>query len=285
MNNLIVRSLSGIVFLVILIGSILFSSISYGLLMIFIITVGMLEYYKLLLPTNHNISKVLGVISGVSLFTLMFLQNTTAVNPKLFLLVALPVAAIFISELYSKSQQPMNAVAITLSAIIYIALPFSLMNMLVFQPNFQESGVMEYHPQMLLVFFIILWTNDVGAYCVGSLLGRSGKHKLFERISPKKSWEGFIGGLTLSILVAILLYYTWGKNFSGVAPIHWAIVALLISVFGTLGDLVESMLKRSVGVKDSGNIMPGHGGILDRFDAVLIALPIMLVYWQLVANL
>ncbi|MDR1056906.1 MAG: phosphatidate cytidylyltransferase [Prevotellaceae bacterium] len=283
MNNLITRTISGIVFLVILIGAIISDSLSYGVLMLFIIIRGMLEYYKLLLPDKFAIRKVLGLISGAFLFLLLFFCAWAGYDYSLLLLMAIPVFAIFIAELYSKSEQPMQMIATTLSGVIYVALPFSLMNLMVFPcgNNTVELSEFYYDYRMLLAFFIILWTNDVGAYCAGSLLGRSGKHKLFERISPKKSWEGFTGGVILSMLAGFVLYFVWGNNYP-VSQVYWIVLGLIVSIFGTLGDLVESMLKRSAGVKDSGNIMPGHGGMLDRFDSVLLSFPLMLIYWQIV---
>jgi phosphatidate cytidylyltransferase len=134
----------------------------------------------------------------------------------------------------------------------------------------------EHGAKSILAFFIFVWANDVGAYCFGMLLGR---HKLFPRISPKKSWEGFLGGIIIAIVASILVskFMFDGKNLE-----HWLIVSIITAVFGTLGDLIESMLKRSVGVKDSGSIMPGHGGMLDRFDAVFLAFPIVFVYMIIV---
>ena len=282
MNNLITRSLSGIVFLVILIGAIVFDSISYGILMLLIVIGAMFEYYKLLLPKGFAIRKILGIFSGALLFLIMFFFAWSCREFLYLLLMVVPISAIFITELYSKSEKPMQMLATTLSGIIYIALPFSLMNLLVFPTVAQLANSAHYYDyRMLLSFFVILWTNDVGAYCVGSLLGRGGKHKLFERISPKKSWEGFIGGVVLCMLAGYLLYFVWGESYN-ISFIHWIVIGLIVSIFGTLGDLVESMLKRSVGVKDSGNIMPGHGGFLDRFDGVLLSFPLMLIYWQII---
>ena len=281
MNNLITRTLSGIVFLIILIGAIVFDPLSYAVLMLLIVIGGTWEYYKLLLPKGFAIRKILGIFASALLFLIMFYYVWSYRQCLLLLLMFIPIVAIFIAELYSKSEHPMRNIAITLSGIIYIALPFSLMNLLVFPASAiaDMSHSYNYDYRMLLTFFIILWTNDVGAYCVGSTLGRSGKHKLFERISPKKSWEGFVGGIVLSMIAGFVLYFVWGDNYQ-VAQIHWIFIGLIVSIFGTLGDLVESMLKRSVGVKDSGNIMPGHGGILDRFDGVLLGFPMMLIYWE-----
>jgi phosphatidate cytidylyltransferase len=134
-----------------------------------------------------------------------------------------------------------------------------------------------YDYRIFLALFIFLWSNDVGAYCFGMMFGRKGKHKLFERISPKKSWEGFFGGIIVSLLAALVLSSVWGERYI-FNQIHWFALALIVSLSGSFGDLAESMLKRSAGVKDSGKIMPGHGGILDRFDSALFAFPFALTY-------
>jgi phosphatidate cytidylyltransferase len=178
-----------------------------------------------------------------------------------FFFVLIPII-----ELYQKSERPFENIALLILPIIYISVPFALMNI-----TYSGQGA-----KIVLAFFIFVWASDVGAYCFGMLLG---KHKLFPRISPQKSWEGFFGGIITAIVVSILVSHFMfdGKNLQ-----HWLIVSVITSVFGTLGDLVESMLKRSVGIKDSGKIMPGHGGMLDRFDAVLLAFPVVFVYMIIV---
>ena len=171
---------------------------------------------------------------------------------------------LLIAQLYRKDEKPFQAVAYTLLGILYIAVPLSLFNIL----------AVDNRPA-LLGLFIILWSSDVGAYVFGMLFGQEGKHKLFPSISPKKSWEGFIGGLLIAPATGYIL---WSVGMLPYGLIHVLTISLLIAVFGVFGDLVESMLKRSVGVKDSGHIMPGHGGLLDRFDAALFALPVALFY-------
>jgi phosphatidate cytidylyltransferase len=177
------------------------------------------------------------------------------------------VTLLLIAQLYQKDEKPFLPVAYTLLGILYIAVPLSLFNLL---------GV--HHRPVLLGLFIILWSSDVGAYVFGMLFGQKGKHKLFPSISPKKSWEGFIGGLLTALAAGYVLL---SVNMLPYGLMHVLIISLLIAVFGVFGDLVESMLKRSVGVKDSGHIMPGHGGLLDRFDAALFALPVTLFYLKI----
>lgn len=158
---------------------------------------------------------------------------------------------------------------------LYIALPFSLLNVLAFQSD--ADGV-HFVWSIPLSVFIFLWINDAGAYICGSLLGR---HKLFPRISPGKSWEGSIGGGVLVVIVAVLVWHLseqYAQNPLGLSAIEWAGLGLVVVVFGTWGDLVESLFKRTLGIKDSGHILPGHGGMLDRFDSTLMAVPAAVVY-------
>jgi phosphatidate cytidylyltransferase len=178
---------------------------------------------------------------------------------------------LLVTELYSKQPDPINNWAYTMLSQMYIALPFSLINVLAFTST--PDGRVMFNTILPLSVFIFLWTNDTGAYCVGSLLGR---HKLFPRISPGKSWEGSVGG-SLFVLAAAwaISYFLDGAILT---TIQWLGLGLVVAVFGTWGDLVESLFKRTLGIKDSGNILPGHGGMLDRFDSSLIAIPAAVVY-------
>lgn len=181
--------------------------------------------------------------------------------------VALPVSLILITLLWKKENYTLYPYL--LSSIVYIALPFTMLNLLAFDYAGRFNGV------IVLALFIILWASDVGAYIFGMLFGQKNGHKLFPSISPKKSWEGYIGSLFVSAVVGFYL-----SKFD-LLPFRFApsiILAVIINVFATLGDLVESQLKRQFDVKDSGKIMPGHGGLLDRFDGALIAFPVAIAY-------
>lgn len=159
---------------------------------------------------------------------------------------------------------------------MYIALPFSTISVLAF--NGTPDGIVQFNAILPLSVFIFLWLNDTGAYCIGSLLG---KHRLFPRISPKKSWEGSIGGAVVVVLAAFAISYlveNYSPLYSLLSPLEWIGLGLVVVVFGTWGDLVESLFKRTLGIKDSGNILPGHGGMLDRFDSSLMAFPAAVVY-------
>jgi phosphatidate cytidylyltransferase len=180
-----------------------------------------------------------------------------------------------VAELYLKAEDPIHNWAYTMMSQLYIALPFSLLNVLAFRSN---GTSIQYTYLTPLCVFVFLWLNDAGAYLCGSMLGR---HKLFPRISPGKSWEGSIGGGLLVVIASLLLWhYTeqYGVNDLGLTAIEWVGLGLVIVLFGTWGDLIESLLKRTMGIKDSGNILPGHGGMLDRFDSTLMAIPAAVVY-------
>jgi phosphatidate cytidylyltransferase len=225
----------------------------------------------MLLPKSSPSKKILGYTIAIVLFALFYAKGLgLPVSGNYFWILIIPVAGVFVAELYSSSQTPFSNISSVLTGVIYVALPFALTTELTLHEG-------NYDYRIFLALFIFLWSNDVGAYCFGMMFGRKGKHKLFERISPKKSWEGFFGGIIVSLLAALVLSSVWGERYA-FNEIHWFALALIVSLSGTFGDLTESMLKRAAGVKDSGKIMPGHGGILDRFDSALFAFPFALTY-------
>jgi phosphatidate cytidylyltransferase len=267
MKNLLTRTISGLVFIGIMVGCLLGGVIPYACLLIFLTVVMMYEFYTMTLGCKHWLQKIAGIALGVILLGASF----TLPAAILFALLIVFVLLLLIAQLYQKDEKPFQTVAYTLLGVLYIAVPLLLLNLL-------GLG----NRPALLGLFIILWSSDVGAYVFGMLFGQKGKHKLFPSVSPKKSWEGFIGGLLIAVATGYVLFVT------GMLPyglLHVLTMSLLIAVFGVFGDLVESMLKRSAGVKDSGRIMPGHGGLLDRFDAALFAIPITLLYMKLCALL
>ncbi|MDR3184135.1 MAG: phosphatidate cytidylyltransferase [Prevotellaceae bacterium] len=260
MKNLWIRTLSGLVFLGVMVGGLLGGLVPYACLMIFLTAGMMYEFYTMTLGRKHRLQKIAGIAFGIILWGTCFVLPAAT----LVLLLIVFVLLLLIVQLYEKDEKPFHTVACTLLGVFYIAAPLMLFNLL-------GLG----NRPALLGLFIILWSSDVGAYVSGMLFGQKGKHKLFPSISPKKSWEGFFGGLLTALAAGYVLLVT------GMLPyglVHVLVISSLISVFGVFGDLVESMLKRSVGVKDSGRIMPGHGGLLDRFDAALFALPVALLY-------
>ena len=269
MNNLVTRTLSGGVFVIIVLGSILLGAYSFAIMMITIIVWAMLEFYGIVVKGKINASKIIGIFSGVSLFVAGFLYARDIVCVKVFLLFIPLLSALFISQLYSAEQNTFRTFACTLTGVVYIALPFTLLNGIIF-----SSGG-KYLPDILLGFFVLSWVNDSFAYLTGIAFG---KHRLFERISPKKSWEGFFGGLICTVAISALI----ATMFPVLSYYHWMAVAAIIVVFGVYGDLIESLLKRNFNLKDSGRFLPGHGGILDRFDSMLLAAPMVYFYLKLV---
>ena len=212
-----------------------------------------------------------GIVIGLIFFTISFLFASNIVSSKYYLAVFPLIMGIFIAELYRKKERPFQNIAITIVGIAYVAIPFSLFNFIAFNHfnNYQFAF------GLILALFAYNWTNDTGAYLFGITLG---KHRLFERISPKKSWEGAIGGalsvVGISFLFARLMPY--------ISLTNWIILGLIVCLFGVFGDLIESLLKRSAEVKDSGTLLPGHGGFLDRFDAVLFSIPPFFCYLILI---
>lgn len=223
-----------------------------------------------------RVNRFISTVAGVYFFLALAGQRLGFVEGfSIFVPYILTILYLFVSELYLKNENPIHSWAYTMLGQMYIALPFSMINILAFQAN--DHGEMTIDMLLPLSVFVFLWTNDTGAYLSGSLLGR---HKLFPRISPGKSWEGSIGGGILVIIVATIIGYFTNTN----ADPHvlnipaWIGLGLVVVVFGTWGDLVESLFKRTLGIKDSGNVLPGHGGMLDRFDSSLLAIPAAVVY-------
>ncbi len=266
-SNLIIRTITGFFFAATIIGSILFSEYSYLCFAALVIVLGIIEFSQLLEKHDVKIARLLALFSSLILILSFYLRIQYQNNSSFFIL-ALLIASIAIAELYKKSERPFINIALSIFSVIYIALPFSLLNFVLFLPG-------HFYPYIALSIFILIWTNDTFAYLTGMTLG---KHKLFERISPKKTWEGTIGGGIAALGVGYLL----AQYFTLISTLNWLIIALIIVIFGNYGDLIQSLLKRSIGVKDSGNILPGHGGILDRFDSFLFASPIVVLYLMLI---
>lgn len=275
-KNLITRTITGILFVAIMVAG--FLSAHYMVVLFATIT-GMTiwEYTGLVSQIEHvSINRFISTVAGVYFFVALAGQRLGFVEGfSVFVPYILTIIYLFIAELYLKNENPIMNWAYTMLGQMYIALPISMINVLAFQRD--ANGQMTIDMLLPLSIFIFLWTNDTGAYCSGSLFG---KHKLFPRISPAKSWEGSIGGGILVVIVAALIGYST-TNESGVNMLtipQWIGLGIIVAVFGTWGDLVESLFKRTLGVKDSGNILPGHGGMLDRFDSSLMAIPAAVVY-------
>lgn len=266
------RTITGFFFVAAIIGSILMGHVWFSLLFFLITLATLIEFYHLIKhQARVDVPVITGTITGALMYVLASLAAVQILLPKYLLLLLVLPLFLFIYELFRKKETPFLNVSFTLAGIIYVVIPFSTLNFLL-NPGLAPD---EYHPGNLIVFFVILWTYDTFAYLTGMLLGR---HRLFERISPKKSWEGAAGGFLFGLVAAWIIAVIMERNDFAVL----AGEALIIMFFGTFGDLVESLLKRSLNVKDSGNILPGHGGLLDRFDAVLFAAPAVLIYYLLI---
>lgn len=275
-KNLITRSITGILYVAIMVTSFLQS---INMIVVFALITGLATWEFTGLVNEHkhvNVNRLITTVAGVYFFLAVAGVNSGAIQTNaVFVPYLLTIIYLFISGLYTKSDDSVNDWAYTMLSQMYIALPLSTINVIAFRQA--ADGLNYYYYLLPLSIFIFLWTNDTGAYCTGSLFG---KHKLFPRISPAKSWEGSIGGGILVLIVASVMYFieSQGENLSGLNLIEWLGLGLVVVVFGTWGDLVESLLKRTLGIKDSGYILPGHGGILDRLDSSLMAIPASVVY-------
>jgi len=267
MNNFVKRTLSGSLFVALIVSSILLSPYTFA--PFFALISGWIVYeFHILSNHNHGITvnPLIGSIGAVLLFLGSFLYCSGIWHFPVYAIYGLYVVIVLIGELYRQKENPLHNWAYFILGQILVALPFALLNFILFIDKWQ--------PLLLLSVFVTIWVNDTGAYLVGVTLG---KHRLFERISPKKSWEGFIGGA----LAALLSGYVFSLLIPQISLIDWFIFSEIIVVFGTFGDLIESLMKRTVNVKDSGNVIPGHGGLLDRFDSMILAAPVIFIYLSL----
>lgn len=269
MGNFIKRTFSGAIFVVILISGICFHPIGFLAVFLGISLMGTYEFYKLIRKTEASPQITLGLISAGLLFLSCYASAHLNIK-SVFLLFTFSLVLLPIIEMYRKKEKPFTNIAFTIMGLCYVALPFSLLNYLAFPFN-----ELQFHYEIVLGVFVMIWANDTGAYIVGVNFG---KNRLFERISPKKSWEGSIGGAIVTLLI------TWGISqfFMDLNLIQWLITGVIVVIFGSLGDLVESLFKRSINIKDSGTILPGHGGILDRFDAILLVSPVVFIFLQII---
>lgn len=274
LKNLGTRILTGIVFVSILLLGILWNQYSFLVIFSLVSVWALFEFYTLIIKeAKVPLNRTLNTVGGFFLFIGSYLCFSTSGN---FLFYFVPyiiyLLYLFVSELFLKRPNPIMSLAYAVLGQIYLALPLALFNYLAFV--YEGNGL--YHYAMLLALFIFIWVNDSFAYLSGSMFG---KHRMFERISPKKSWEGFAGGVIFTIIAAII----YANFFTQLSYGAWIGFALVTIVFGTLGDLIESLFKRTLNVKDSGNLLPGHGGILDRIDSVIFALPAQFVYLEVLS--
>lgn len=270
-SNFLKRALTGILFVCILVGCMLYSPLSFGLLFTLIAALSVHEFAHLVNAGGEvKINATITSLGGAYLCLALMGFCTQAADTRIFLPYLALLLYLMITELYLKRSNPLGNWAFSMLSQLYVALPFALLNVLAFH-NDPVSSSVAYNPILPLSIFVFIWLSDTGAYCVGSLIG---KHRLFERISPKKTWEGSIGGAVFSIASSFVFAHYY--DFLSVG--QWAGLAAVVVVFGTWGDLTESLMKRQLGIKDSGNILPGHGGMLDRFDSALMAIPAAVFY-------
>ena len=223
-----------------------------------------------------NVSRLWATVAAFTFYAAIVGLSIMPSSAVLFLPFIFTLIVLMVRELYFKKPSPLDDWAHTLFPVIYIALPYALTSMLAFNVQGPDTG---YSAVVPITLFVFLWCNDVGAYCTGCTIG---KHKLFERISPKKTWEGSIGGAVFTMVAAFLLHHFLPDWYSFMPVWVWIGMALVVVLFGTWGDLIESLMKREMGIKDSGKILPGHGGMLDRFDSALLAIPATVVYLSLI---
>ena len=275
MNNFVARTITGIFFVATIVVCFLNPT---AMIFLFALVTGLTVWEFTGLVNDRpgvTVNRFISTVAGVYFFLAMAGTCSGFTSSTVFIPYLITIIYLLIAELYAKQEDPIHDWAYTMMSQMYVVLPFSLLNMLAFRAA--PEGIMYIYTLPLSVF-VFLWVNDTGAYCCGSLFG---KHKLFPRISPGKSWEGSIGGGVFVLAAAALVWYltdSYDMNPTGMDMWEWMGLGLVVVVFGTWGDLVESLFKRTLGIKDSGNILPGHGGMLDRFDSSLLAIPAAVVY-------
>ncbi len=295
MKELAIRTATAIFFVLIIVLGISLSPWTFFILFMIIIIGALNEYYTIIRLARSIPQKALGIITGIILFTVSFLNAIGIFDGNFYAIVIPFIFLIFIFEIFANNRFPINNIAYTILGIIYIALPFSLANYLILKSgsvhlveSIETKNIMDqfgvitnfsynkinFQPNILLGIFFLTWINDTGAYLTGVTIG---KNRLFPRVSPKKSWEGSIGGLIFTIIGAYII----SKYFTELSLTNWIIISIITVIFATLGDLTESWFKRSLKIKDSGRILPGHGGLLDRFDAIIMVIPFVFVYFKL----
>lgn len=266
-SNLEQRVIAASVGAIIFVGAIYLNEWTYFSVFLALTLLGMVEFYRLLSIKGFEPNQNIGLLVGGGLFVSVFLIQKGLLPLRVLFLMPALMALVFVVELYRKKALPFVNISVTLVGVLYVAVPFSLLSLLGFLGE-------QYSWHVILGCLLLIWAADTGAYFVGKNFGR---RKLMERISPGKTWEGWAGGVLFSLLVA------WGLAFffTDLDLFRWIIIGLIVSVFGVLGDLVESMLKRGLEVKDSGNLIPGHGGILDRFDSLLMVVPFVVAFLKM----
>lgn len=286
-KNLIVRTITGLLFVLVLVSCIVFDRVSFILLFATITALSVWEFVTIVNKSlNIQVNRLITTVAGVYLFLAVAVFNQGITGSEIFIPYLVSIMYILISGLYVNREKSIYNWAFSMMAQLYVALPFAMLSPLSFFPGYAEGvgNTIIYSPILTLSVFIFLWVSDSGAYLIGSALG---KHRLFPSVSPNKSWEGSIGGGVFA-LVASQIIAMYSKDLCSsndvINHLEWAGMSIVVVLFGTWGDLVESLLKRRLGIKDSGKILPGHGGMLDRFDSSMMAIPATLVYIYTLQN-
>ncbi len=279
MKNFTERTISGIAFLAIMLLSLLLGNYVpwgkyvYLLTMTFVLVVMMAEFFRMTMGETYKASRVLAIVGGVLMFLVTFLvYGFREVEGRYTVLAFIPVFVVMVNSLFLNDKTEFGKFANIYTGILYIAVPWTLLNLTIFNRDFVFDG------RNLLGMFIIIWGSDIGAYLFGSTLGQKYGRKLFPSISPRKSWIGCWGGFATAIALAVAMHYIPFFPASHLSIWHCIAIAAIMNVCGVLGDLIESQWKRHYEVKDSGSIIPGHGGMLDRFDSALMAIPAAVIY-------
>ena len=271
MNNTLVRTLSGAVYGALIFCCLLINGYLFAALIIFMMCTMMVEFYRMTMGESYKFSRALAIAAGVVLFLLLYFARAFGMPHKYVAITIIPVLIVMTNSLLVKDKSEFLKFAYIYTGLLYIAVPMALSNLLAFRDG-TFSG------KLILCFFIIIWCSDIGAFFIGSTLGQKYGRKIAPEISPKKSWVGLWGGYVFALLAALVLHWV---GLLEIPVIHCLILATLMHVAGVAGDLFESMWKRCCNVKDSGSIIPGHGGMLDRLDSTLMAMPLGAIYLAL----
>ena len=271
MKNVTIRTISGIGFVLVMLACLLWSQWLFGALVIFMMVGMMSEFYTITMGDRYKVSRALAILAGVVLFALIYLVAAYQMPVKYMALSIVPVIVVVVNSLYVEDKTDYAKFSNLYTGLIYIAVPLALSNLVAFR-NGHFSGM------LLVSFFVLIWSSDIGAYIFGMTLGQKYGKKLFPSVSPKKTWIGYWGGMFFAIMAAHILNLT---GMLSLPMLHSVILAIVMHVAGVYGDLFESQWKRIYGIKDSGTIIPGHGGLLDRFDSTLMAMPVGALYLSL----
>lgn len=269
MNNTVRRTITGAGIVAVIVMSLLFTEFIFVPVMIFAMVVSLIEFYRMTMPGKFRVAKGFSIVAAVTLFITLYLHASYGISIRFTLLSILPLAIVLISGLYIDDIGDFDNVAYLFTSQVYIVMPFALTNLLCFEPDGTFNGV------LLIGFFCVIWAADVGAYVFGMTFGQKNGHKLMPSVSPKKTWEGVWGGCFIAVVAGVCM------KLAGIFQFPWwaaMTLTLIIFVFSVYGDLIESKMKRHFEVKDSGHILPGHGGMLDRFDGALIAFPVGTIF-------